>query len=74
MYMYLSIKCTVFLVHVTELDNWLTNSVHGILEMEQSCMFWPFKPLDIYIQILFTDLQHFLKGLKKLVEKICFKI
>ena len=38
MYMYLSIKCTVLLVHVTELDNWLTNSVLGILEMEQSCM------------------------------------
>ena len=74
MYMYLSIKCTVLLVHVTELDNWLTNSVHGILEMEQSCMSWPFKLLNIYIQILFTDLQHFLKGRKKLVERICFTI
>lgn len=71
MYMYLSIKGTVLPVHVTKLDNWLTNSLRGILEMEQSSMSWPFKPLDIYIQILFTDLQHFLK---KLVERICFKI
>ena len=38
MYMHLSIKCTVLLVHVTVLDNWLTNSVRSMLEMEQSCM------------------------------------
>ena len=61
---------TVLLVHVTVLDNWLTNSVRSILEMEQSCMSWPLKPLNIYV-IIFTDLQHFLK---KLVDRICFKI
>ena len=38
MYMYLSIKRTVLPVHVTKLDNWLTNSLRGILEMEQSSM------------------------------------
>ena len=37
-YVYLSVKCTLLLVHVTELDNYLTNSVHSIIIRDGTVM------------------------------------